>query len=64
MVMGRRAIASSHACYACYACYAAAGEEALAAFSSGACDPVYPIRHGLVDNWDHMEKFWQYCISQ
>jgi len=22
----------------------------------------YPIRHGQVDNWDLMEKFWQRCI--
>jgi len=22
----------------------------------------YPIRHGLVDNWDNMERLWQQCI--
>jgi actin-related protein 3 len=22
----------------------------------------YPVRHGLVDNWTHMEKFWQLSI--
>ncbi|GAQ82764.1 Actin-related protein Arp2/3 complex subunit Arp3 [Klebsormidium nitens] len=22
----------------------------------------YPIRHGQVDNWDSMERFWQQCI--
>jgi len=22
----------------------------------------YPIRHGLIDNWTHMEKVWQHCI--
>jgi len=22
----------------------------------------YPIRHGIVANWDNMEKFWQRCI--
>jgi actin-related protein 3 len=22
----------------------------------------YPVRHGLVDNWTHMEKFWQMSI--
>jgi len=21
-----------------------------------------PIRHGQVDNWDHMERFWEQCI--
>lgn len=24
----------------------------------------YPIRHGIVDNWDNMEKFWQRCLYQ
>jgi actin-related protein 3 len=22
----------------------------------------YPIRHGIVDNWDLMEKYWEQCI--
>eukprot|EP00163_Fabomonas_tropica_P009616 TRINITY_DN19434_c0_g1_i1.p1 TRINITY_DN19434_c0_g1~~TRINITY_DN19434_c0_g1_i1.p1 ORF type:complete len:414 (+),score=125.11 TRINITY_DN19434_c0_g1_i1:131-1372(+) len=22
----------------------------------------YPIRHGIIDNWDHMERYWQHCI--
>lgn len=22
----------------------------------------YPIRHGQVDNWDHMERFWENSI--
>jgi len=22
----------------------------------------YPVRHGLIDNWTHMEKVWQHCI--
>ena len=22
----------------------------------------YPVRHGIVDNWTHMEKFWQNSI--
>lgn len=21
-----------------------------------------PIRHGIVENWDHMERFWEQCI--
>eukprot|EP00960_Hanusia_phi_P006030 173749-Hanusia_phi.AAC.1 len=24
----------------------------------------YPVRHGQVDNWDHMERFWQQCMFQ
>ena len=22
----------------------------------------YPIRHGLVENWDNMERLWQRCM--
>jgi actin-related protein 3 len=22
----------------------------------------YPINHGIVENWDNMEKMWQRCI--
>jgi actin-related protein 3 len=22
----------------------------------------YPIRHGLIENWDNMERLWQSCI--
>jgi actin-related protein 3 len=24
----------------------------------------YPIRHGIIENWDNMEKFWQRCIFE
>ena len=24
----------------------------------------YPIRHGLIDNWDNMERLWQRCIFE
>ena len=24
----------------------------------------YPIRHGIIDNWDNMEKLWQRCFYQ
>jgi len=24
----------------------------------------YPIRHGIIDNWDNMEKYWARCIYQ
>lgn len=22
----------------------------------------YPIRHGLIDNWNNMEKYWEQCF--
>ena len=25
-------------------------------------DLSYPIRHGQIENWDHMERFWQHCM--
>lgn len=24
----------------------------------------YPIRHGIIDNWDNMEKYWSRCIYE
>jgi len=24
----------------------------------------YPIRHGIIDNWDNMEKYWSRCMYQ
>ncbi len=24
----------------------------------------YPIRHGIIDNWDNMERYWQRCLYQ
>jgi actin-related protein 3 len=24
----------------------------------------YPIKHGIIDNWDNMERFWQRCIFE
>jgi actin-related protein 3 len=36
------------------------GDEALK--NSSTYSVSYPIRHGQVDNWDLMEKFWQRCI--
>ncbi|XP_057776838.1 actin-related protein 3-like [Salvia miltiorrhiza] len=39
------------------------GEEALTkARTSGSYNLTNPIRHGQVDNWDAMERFWQQCI--
>jgi len=38
------------------------GEEAQA--KRPLYDVDYPIRHGIIDNWDNMEKFWQRCLYQ
>jgi actin-related protein 3 len=39
------------------------GDEALSKSKiSSTYDLSYPIRHGKVDNWDAMERFWQQCI--
>ncbi|BDA48561.1 Actin-related protein 3 [Coccomyxa sp. Obi] len=37
------------------------GEEAL---SQHAHSVHYPIRHGVVKSWDHMERFWQQSIHR
>ena len=31
-------------------------------FSILLCDFQYPIRHGIVEDWDLMERFWEQCI--
>jgi len=36
------------------------GDEAIA--NAHTYSVSYPIRHGQIDNWDLMEKFWQRCI--
>ena len=36
------------------------GDEAVA--MSSTYQNYYPIKHGQVDNWDHMER-WGLCIS-
>lgn len=36
------------------------GDEALA--NSKQYSIHNPIRHGQVDNWNHMEKYWEHCI--
>lgn len=39
------------------------GEEALSrSHSSNTYNLSYPIRHGQVENWDTMERYWQQCI--
>ncbi|SCZ89608.1 BZ3500_MvSof-1268-A1-R1_Chr9g10480 [Microbotryum saponariae] len=36
------------------------GDEALANNKTYAIN--YPIKHGMIDNWDHMERYWEQCI--
>jgi len=36
------------------------GEEALGMTST--YQIRYPIRHGQIDNWTHMEQYWEQCI--
>ncbi|KAF2971525.1 hypothetical protein GQX73_g2052 [Xylaria multiplex] len=38
------------------------GDEALAASNGPGYGLHYPIRHGQVENWDHMERFWSNSI--
>lgn len=38
------------------------GNEALLASQSQQYSLSYPIRHGQVENWDHMERFWENSI--
>ncbi|CAD6502523.1 BgTH12-05115 [Blumeria graminis f. sp. triticale] len=38
------------------------GDEALAAANGPGYSVHYPIRHGQVENWDHMERFWSNSI--
>jgi len=35
------------------------GDEAIA--KKGVLSLKYPIEHGIVNNWDDMEKIWHYC---
>lgn len=36
------------------------GDEAMA--NSKTYGVSYPVRHGQIENWDHMERFWEQCI--
>ncbi|EEQ30882.1 Actin-related protein 3 [Microsporum canis] len=38
------------------------GDEALSASSGPGYGIHYPIRHGQIENWDHMERFWSNSI--
>lgn len=36
------------------------GDEAMA--NSKTYQVHQPIKHGLIENWDHMERLWEQCI--
>jgi actin-related protein 3 len=38
------------------------GDEALSAVNGPGYGIHYPIRHGQIENWDHMERFWSNSI--
>ncbi|EDO16815.1 hypothetical protein Kpol_1056p16 [Vanderwaltozyma polyspora DSM 70294] len=38
------------------------GNEALIASQGPSYSLSYPIRHGQIENWDHMERFWENSI--
>ncbi|KAK9324030.1 actin family [Lipomyces orientalis] len=38
------------------------GDEALSAANGPGYGLNYPIRHGQIENWDHMERFWENSI--
>jgi len=38
------------------------GDEAISQSNGSGYGLNYPIRHGQVENWDHMERFWEQSI--
>ncbi|EEB96514.1 hypothetical protein MPER_04340, partial [Moniliophthora perniciosa FA553] len=40
------------------------GDEALANAKTPGYGVHYPIRHGMIDNWDHMERNWEQVYLQ
>ena len=38
------------------------GDEALANAKTPGYGVSYPIRHGQIDNWDYMERYWEQTI--
>ncbi|KZT73167.1 actin-related protein Arp3 [Daedalea quercina L-15889] len=38
------------------------GDEALANAQTPGYGVYYPIRHGQIENWDHMERYWEQTI--
>lgn len=41
-------------------CRSLLGDEALERNKTYSL--FYPVRHGQIDNWTHMEYFWEHCI--
>lgn len=38
------------------------GDDAISASTGANYALLYPIRHGQIENWDHMERFWERSI--
>ena len=38
------------------------GDEAIANQRTPGYGVNYPIRHGVIDNWDYMERYWEQTI--
>jgi actin-related protein 3 len=38
------------------------GDEAIANQKTPGYGVNYPVRHGMIDNWDHMERYWEQTI--
>ncbi|KAF8989915.1 actin family [Cyathus striatus] len=38
------------------------GDEAIANAKTPGYGVHYPIRHGMIDNWDYMERYWEQTI--
>ena len=38
------------------------GDEAIANAKTPGYGVNYPIRHGQIDNWDYMERYWEQTI--
>ncbi|EGV64898.1 Arp2/3 complex subunit, actin nucleation center [Yamadazyma tenuis] len=38
------------------------GDEALSAANGSNYSLSYPVKHGQIENWDHMERFWENSI--
>jgi actin-related protein 3 len=38
------------------------GDEALENAKTPGYGVYYPIRQGMIDNWDHMERYWEQTI--
>lgn len=36
------------------------GDEAIA--NSKTYDMTNPVKHGQIENWTHMEQYWEHCV--